>query len=236
MSTATGTLDLHCGRRTSLQFCWARGSSWSLAKPFWGPEIYSRVSSSGGAVRVADVGCGDGKPDLVVTTGNGSGLNVLRGRGYGTFDAPTEYWSGVAPTGLAVADFNGDGSLDIAVTNATYAGNTVTVLRNEPVIALFPSGLTFAAQTVGTTSNPLTATISNPGTSLLRLNSIIVTGVDASDFLETTTCSKSVVIAQECVLTIDFRPSAKGRRTALLKIADNALGRTQYITLQGEGQ
>ncbi|MCU1317209.1 MAG: repeat protein, partial [Candidatus Acidoferrum typicum] len=202
---------------------------------FWGPAIYN-TSSSAGAVQVADVD-GDGKLDVAVTSGSlGSTLSVLRGRGYGTFDAAVAYSVGAGATGLAVADFNGDGGLDVAVTNTIYAGNTVTVLLNEPIIALFPSMLTFAAQTVGTTSSFKSATINNPGTSLLDLNSIVVTGANASDFLATTTCGTSLVISKNCVVKIKFRPSATGTRVAALKITDNALGGTQFIQVQGTGK
>jgi hypothetical protein len=202
---------------------------------FWGPAIYA-LNSSAVAVQVADID-GDGGLDLAVTTGfSTSTVSVLRGKGYGTFDAATQYYVGPAPAGLAIADFNGDGSLDVAVTNTSYAGNTVTVLRSEPVIALFPSSLTFGLQTVGTTSSSKAATLSNPGTSLLNLTSIAVTGADAGDFLATTTCGNSLIVGKTCAVTVKFQPSAKGTRAAELKITDNALGRTQLIPLHGKGQ
>jgi hypothetical protein len=86
------------------------------------------------SVAVADVN-GDGKPDLIeanTCTGErsrcGSGtVDVFLGNGDGTFQPPASYPSGGRfPAGLAVADFNGDGKLDIAVSN--YGSNSIGVL------------------------------------------------------------------------------------------------------------
>jgi hypothetical protein len=57
----------------------------------------------------------DGKPDLLVTvypiTNGPVGIDVLLGNGDGTFSPPSQVFSGLC-TGVAVADFNGDGKLD----------------------------------------------------------------------------------------------------------------------------
>jgi hypothetical protein len=80
------------------------------------------------AVAVADVN-GDGKPDLVVANmcqvgtcdlvGDESGsVSILLGMGDGTFTETTNYRSGTYGTNaVAVADINGDGKLDIAVSS-----------------------------------------------------------------------------------------------------------------------
>lgn len=78
-------------------------------------------------VAVADIN-GDGKLDLLAVT-NGTlstpgTLNVLLGNGNGTFKYFISYNSGGYGTiGIAVADVNGDGNLDVVVTNAATAVN-----------------------------------------------------------------------------------------------------------------
>ena len=66
----------------------------------------------------------DNIPDLVVAdTGcrNHYGhLAVLLGKGDGTFQKPVTYEAGEGPLSLVLADFNGDGNLDVAV--ATVQG------------------------------------------------------------------------------------------------------------------
>jgi hypothetical protein len=81
------------------------------------------------SVAVADVN-GDGKPDVVVTNnqdnGNGS-VGVLLGNGDGTFASVANYASGgFSPQSVAVADLNGDGKLDVLVSNSS--SNNVGVL------------------------------------------------------------------------------------------------------------
>jgi hypothetical protein len=79
---------------------------------------------------VADVN-GDGKLDLIVANyysesqcnANGS-VGVLLGNGDGTFQTAVCYSSGgTEPTGIAVADVNGDGKLDILVANVCAGSN-----------------------------------------------------------------------------------------------------------------
>jgi len=61
----------------------------------------------------------DGKLDVAVVGGFGSGdfLGVMLGNGDGTLQSPTLYSIGGMPSSIAVADFNGDHKLDLAVAN-----------------------------------------------------------------------------------------------------------------------
>ena len=59
----------------------------------------------------------------------GTTVSVLLGKGDGTFQAPQSYPAGAEPFSVAVADFNGDGQLDLIVADADVGnGNTVSLL------------------------------------------------------------------------------------------------------------
>jgi hypothetical protein len=93
-------------------------------------QSYSLSDLSVISVAVRDVN-GDGKPDVLVTTGTFSvsdsqdgGVWVLLGNGDGTLQPAVEYNSGGSGTrGIVVADVNGDGKPDILVTNCGPSGS-----------------------------------------------------------------------------------------------------------------
>jgi hypothetical protein len=63
---------------------------------------------------------GDGNLDLAVVEPGGTGssaLSIFLGDGKGNFRESATYQTGVQSTSVAVADFDGDGKLDVAVTN-----------------------------------------------------------------------------------------------------------------------
>jgi uncharacterized protein (DUF2141 family) len=95
----------------------------------------------------------DGKQDLLVTdegdrsTGGNGSISLLLGNGDGTFQAPITLSAGSEPASLVVGDFNGDGNLDFAVTDANsgvyvFLGNgdgtfkTPTLIQtgNAPIV------------------------------------------------------------------------------------------------------
>jgi hypothetical protein len=83
---------------------------------------------------------GDGKVDLVVSDiGQNSGLvsvNVLLGKGNGTFGSPIETGNLKAGGGsVVVGDFNGDGKLDVAV-----GGPSFDSADSMPIAVLFGDG------------------------------------------------------------------------------------------------
>jgi hypothetical protein len=70
----------------------------------------------------------DGKLDLVWANGNYGTLAIAYGKGDGTFYDPIETPTGGNPAMIAVADFNGDGAMDIVTANSDMVG--VTILLN----------------------------------------------------------------------------------------------------------
>jgi hypothetical protein len=110
-----------------------------------------------GQIALADMN-GDGKPDLITlgTTTDGSTpeLAISLGNGDGTFQPPTilKFASGSSlGFGLAAADFNGDGKMDIAVTGFNPPVDTGIFLGNgDGTVQSFSpySGLTEPAEAI----------------------------------------------------------------------------------------
>ncbi|HXM21589.1 MAG TPA: VCBS repeat-containing protein [Terriglobales bacterium] len=73
----------------------------------------------------------DGNEDLAVTESNGTGdgsLAIFLGDGKGSFKLSASYPIGVVSGFVAVADFNGDGHLDAAVTDQGFDGTLGDVI------------------------------------------------------------------------------------------------------------
>jgi hypothetical protein len=77
------------------------------------PRLFDTLSPAS-MVRAGDFS-NDGLPDLVVL--DASGVEVFRNTGDGTFVGPTIIDAGEEPTGLTVADVNGNGNLDLLISN-----------------------------------------------------------------------------------------------------------------------
>jgi hypothetical protein len=107
-----------------------------------------------------------------------------------------------------------------------------------PAVSLTPS-VTFADQIRGTTSGPMTATVSNVGTGDLHLpaNAVSLAGSDPGSFAITAdTCSGKVVAPDaSCTVSVTFTPMGVRSLSALLQVADDVSGSPQSVLLSGNG-
>ncbi len=100
--------------------------------------------------------------------------------------------------------------------------------------SLNPNGLIFAAQSLNTTSQSQTVTVTN-GDTTQAITSIAVSGPNASDFLTgfSTTCGPSLGVGATCTITVSFTPSAAGVRHAAVNIVDSTNSITYVLNLTG---
>jgi hypothetical protein len=140
--------------------------------------------------------------------------------------------SGSLTASVSITD-NARGSPQTVSLSGT--GKLTASTPTAPEDGLSPTSLAFGNLSVGTSSTPQTATLSNSGNAPLNITSLVLTGTNASDFAQTNTCGSSVAAGANCTISVAFTPSASGSRTASVSITDNASGSPQSVSLTGAG-
>ena len=117
----------------------------------FGSPIVSAVGTNPGFVAAGDFN-GDHLQDIVVTNQNSGNVSILSGNGAGSFTLTSTSCVGLTlcagvPSAIAVADFSGDGNLDLAV--ADYNDASVSILLGKG------NGTLGAAKTYSVGANPL---------------------------------------------------------------------------------
>ena len=121
--------------------------------------------------------------------------------------------------------------------NAPGSPQTVPLTGAGTVVQVGPGSLDFGNQPVGTRSAPQTITLTNLGQQPLTITAINLTGTNPADFNRTTTCSFVTPLAPgaSCTISVSFRPTATGSRTASVTIKDNGGGSPQQVPVSGTG-
>jgi phospholipase C len=98
-------------------------------------------------------------------------------------------------------------------------------------VNLNPSALTYPARSLGTSSNPITVTLTNNQTVTLNISNISISG----DYSETTTCGSSVAASGTCTFAVTFTPTVVGARSGTLTVTDDASSSPQTVSMTGTG-
>ncbi len=186
------------------------------------------------------------KSDAFVTILNpsGSALNYstyLGGSGaeYGSATAMIAI-DNLTPPDIYVTGYGN--STDFPVTQDAFQTTSgglndafVVKFAPSPNVGLSP-GLNFGNQNDGTTSSPLTITVTNTGNSTLNVSSVAISGTNASDFSQTNTCTAAGVAPQStCAINVSFSPAISGVENATVTVTDDAPDTPQSTSLTGVG-
>jgi len=98
-------------------------------------------------------------------------------------------------------------------------------------VTLSPTSLSFPGQSIGTASAVQTVTMTNTGSTLLTITSIVTTG----DFSQLNNCPTSLAVGANCTISVVFTPTAAGSSSGTLTITDSAANSPQVVPLGGGG-
>jgi hypothetical protein len=196
------------------------------------------------------VGTKSGQKAVTLTNGNAAAINL------GTIT-----FSGANPGDFSVNNKTCGATLAAATSctaNIIFAptatGNRTAILNftdsdtNSPqsiqlsglgtsgVVAASPSSVSFGGSPLGTSTAPVSVTLSNGNTAVITISGIAITGANPSDFvLSGKTCGASLSVTGTCSATLSFKPSALGARSANLTFTDSAASSPQTVALTGFG-
>jgi len=95
-----------------------------------------------------------------------------------------------------------------------------------------PASLTFASQSIDSSSAAQTVTVENTGSAALAPTSVVASG----DFSETDNCLNATIAAgASCAIQVVFTPTQTGSRTGTLTIDVNVSGGELTVSLNGAG-
>ena len=184
--------------------------------------------------------CKDGNGCAFFTEVNASGSSLLYSTYLGGSGSDATIGHGIAVDTLGDAYVTGGTSSPYFPTTSgafqtTCGGGCAFVSKFGPLVYVTPISLNFGNQTVGISSPPQTATLTNLINATLTITSIGVTGTNSGDFAESNTCGNSLAPRASCTISVTFTPTTTGSRTAAVTITDGAPNSPQTVSLSGIG-
>ena len=121
----------------------------------------------------------------------------------------------------------------------TATQNILTwTLGPTPVVGFAPaSPIDFPDVATGTSTAPISITVTNSGGAPLNISSVALTGANLTDFgIASNTCTAgAIAVNATCTVGVTFTPGGTGERLANLQFTDDASSSPQILELSGNG-
>ena len=101
------------------------------------------------------------------------------------------------------------------------------------VVSIDDHNVDFGSVAVGTTSGPITRTITNKGDATLNITSILP---GRSQYAATNTCGSTLAPNKSCTVSVTFTPDAVKAENSTVEITDDASTNPQELNTYGTGQ
>ena len=112
----------------------------------------------------------------------------------------------------------------------------VGVTPSGPQVDVSTNQVDFGDETVGSTSNPQTITVTNGGGSDLEVQEIDLEGDGSHSYHTQDDCHGTTINPSgTCTISINFAPAVEGTLSAVISITDNASDSPQTIVISGNG-
>ena len=132
------------------------------------------------------------------------------------------------------------GSIKGAVSIASTGAGSPQVVgvsgTGQVPVTVSPTSLTFAAQTVGTTSPPKSVTLTNNSGGTLAISSIVASGDFTAAPSGTVPCGPTVAAGATCTFSVTFTPNVTGTISGAVTVSHSAPLGPAVIKLTGKGQ
>ncbi len=144
--------------------------------------------------------------------------------------------SGANMSGVSSPDLSQRSSKLNSNTPATPVTPDTSTTPVTPAIGLSPVSLTFPETGADSISSPQIITVTNTGDGNLKIESVQFSGTNSSDFSQTNTCGNELAKNTACTVSITFKPTAIGSRSAAINITSNATESVKTANLSGNGR
>jgi len=126
----------------------------------------------------------------------------------------------------------GTATVVVSDSNTPLVGTLQGIGVSAGVGTLSSGSVTFAEQTVGTTSGAQILTLTNTGTGVLTLGTISA----STQFVQTHTCGSTLAAGAKCTISVRFAPTLEGVLEGTLTVLDDGTGSPHTVALSGIGQ
>jgi hypothetical protein len=110
---------------------------------------------------------------------------------------------------------------------------TTTTTLNR-AISVSPASIDYGSVAVGSESPSRTIVVRNTGNAATTVSSVGLTGTHSNQFTGTQTCNQ-VLAGNTCEISLKFKPTSTGAKTAAVSIAHNGTGTPATVQLSGTG-
>jgi hypothetical protein len=139
------------------------------------------------------------------------------------------------------------GTIGAATVYAGFTGGTGGITATQsiltwtlgptPVVGFAPvSPIDFPDVAAGTSTAPISITVTDSGGAPLHISSVTLTGTNPTDFVvASNTCTAAIAVNATCTVGVTFTPTGTGERLANLQFTDDASSSPQILALSGNG-